>query len=61
MLEKLKRMMPWNRPRLSDLPLEERRRAKALMLGACAGPAMRTKAGILRVECEKTDSSAATG
>jgi hypothetical protein len=30
-------MLPWNRPRLADLPEEQRLKAKALMLGAVAG------------------------
>ena len=40
------------RPRLSDLPLDERRRAKAMMLGAGAGVA---KGGGFSVESEKVD------
>jgi len=37
MFKRLIRMLPWNRPRLADLPEEQRLKAKALMLGAVAG------------------------
>jgi hypothetical protein len=43
--------LPWNRPRLCDLPIEERRRIKAMMLGAGAGCAMKPDAdGKIRIE-----------
>lgn len=53
--------LPWNRPTLADLPKEERLRIKALMLGACAGPALGGDAdgdGKLHIEvihCEDED------
>jgi len=34
---------------------DERRRAKALMLGAVAGPAVRAEDGVVRVHCEGKD------
>jgi hypothetical protein len=34
MFKSWSKKLPWNRPSLSDLPVEERRRAKAMMLGA---------------------------
>ena len=37
MFKRLIRMLPWNQPRLADLPEEQRLKAKALMLGAVAG------------------------
>lgn len=50
----LKRMLGHQSRRvMSD---DERRRAKALMLGAVAGPAVRTEDdGVMRIHCEGTD------
>ena len=44
--------LPWRKPSLADLPLAERRRAKALMLGACSGarPAQGEKTLIVHIE-----------
>jgi len=50
---RLNAWLPWNRPSLADLPLEERRRIKAMMLGAGAGAALRPNdEGRIVVQCE---------
>ena len=50
-LKEVRDWLPWNMPRLCDLPIEERRRIKAMMLGAGAGCAMKPdEDGMIRIE-----------
>jgi len=48
--------LPWNRPRLSDLPLADRNRIKAMMLGAGTGAVLRPNTeGKILIECNRSD------
>ncbi|MFT5241724.1 MAG: hypothetical protein ACI9X0_002711 [Kiritimatiellia bacterium] len=56
MFKQLRKRLPWNRPSLMDLPRDERRRIKALMLGAGI-PARPDGDGKIRIAFEETPSS----
>jgi hypothetical protein len=55
LLKRWRNKLPWNRPRLSDLPLEERRRVKAMILGASSG---RQSSGKIEVKHTNPDTDA---
>jgi len=52
-------ILSWRKPTLADLPPDERRRAKALMLGCGAGSGIRPEIGhkkiIIHVEDSKVE------